>query len=102
MTVLLLYFQVTVSVTASFSYTTGESATETKSDQIRVTVQVLPRSKKTAVITATRYVVDVPYSATVIPEFHDGTTGAPYTFEGIYRGTQVNDIQVIFKPDVPL
>ena len=94
--------QVTVSVSTSFSYTTGQSASETTTDSIRAGVEVLLQSLKAAIVTSTHYVLDVPYTATVTPEFTDGTNGMPYTFTGVYRGVQLNDIQVVYEADVPL
>ena len=94
--------QVTVSVTTSFSYTTGQSASETTTDSIRADVEVLPQSMKTATVTSNRYVLDVPYTATVTPEFTDGTNGMPYTFTGVYKGVQLNDIRVVYEADVPI
>ena len=91
-----------MSVTSSFSYTTGESASETTIDTITAGVEVLPLSSISAVITSNRYVLDVPYTATVTPEFTDGTVGSPYTFTGVYEGVQVNDIRVIYEANVPL
>ena len=94
--------QVAVSVTTSFSYTTGQSASETTTDSIRADVEVLPQSMKTATVTSNRYVLDVPYTATVTPEFTDGTNGIPYTFTGVYKGVQLNDIRVMYEADVPI
>ena len=64
--------QVTYSVTTSFSYETGGSATETRTDTTEDDIEVPPRSKIQAVIRSNRYTVDVPYTATVTPEFPDG------------------------------
>lgn len=61
-----------------------------------------PRSRKEVIITSTRSVIDVPYIATVIPEFFDGTTGTPYVYSGTFEGVPVNNIKVVYEDDAPL
>ena len=80
------YSQVSISVTTSFSYETGGSATETSTDTTQVMIEVPPRSQIQAIIRSNRYTVDVPYTATVTPEFTDGANGTPYSFSGVYSG----------------
>ena len=94
--------QVKFSVKAKYETTTGETVTKTKQDQIRATVSILPKSSKTAVVTATRYVVDVPFTATLVAEYYDGTKSRPQTYKGKYKGVQVSDVHVLYNPDVPL
>ena len=53
----------------------GGSATETTSDTVNVAVAVQPRSQKVVSITSTKSEMDVPYTATVIPQYFDGTKG---------------------------
>ena len=76
--------------------------TKTKQDQIRATVSILPKSSKTAVVTATRYVVDVPFTATLVAEYYDGTERCPETYKGKYKGVEVSDVHVVYNSDVPL
>ena len=92
----------TVSTTASYSYTTGESSTQSYTDVINAEILVQPMSSKSATVTSNRYVIDVPYTATVTPEYTDGTIGSSYTYNGVYRGVQINDIEVIYDEDVPI
>jgi uncharacterized protein YwlG (UPF0340 family) len=91
-----------VSTTATYSYTTEESASETTADSISADIVVQPHSSKAVIIVSNRYVMDVPYTAVVTPEYADGTTGSSYTFSGVYEGVQVNEIRVTFGADVPL
>ena len=91
-----------MSTTASYSYTTGESTTETHTDSINTDIIVQPRSSKSAIITSNRYVMDVPYTAVVTPVYTDGSTGSSYTYKGVYKGVQVNDVDVIYEADMPL
>ena len=93
-----------MSTTASYSYTTGEleSTTETHTDSREANITVQPHSSKTAIITSSRYVMDVPYTAIVTPEYTNGTIGTTYTYKGIYKGVKVNDIDVIYEADVPI
>ena len=94
--------QVTTTVTASFSYTTGGTSEQTVEDSISAGIEVLPRSQKAAIVTARRYVVDVPYTATLTPIHLDDTKGTPYRYSGVYEGVQVNDFTVIYEADIPL
>ena len=94
--------QATVSTTATYSYTTEESASETTTDSISADITVQPHSSTAVTIVSNRYVMDVPYTANVTPEYADGTTGSSYTFSGVYEGVQVNKIHVTFGADVPL
>lgn len=94
--------QTTYSVKASFSYTTGGTASETTSDTIQVGVSVLPQSVKSATVTSNRYTIDVPFEATVTPVFPDESEGTPYRFTGLYEGVQMSDVTVVYGPDIPV
>ena len=96
------HVQVTTSITAKYEYTTGGSRKETKTDSTTAKIQVQPGSSIVATVAAKRYTMDVPFRATVIPEFTDGSTGAAFTYEGVYEGVQVNDVTVTYGPDVPI
>ena len=99
---LLFHLQVTTSVTAKYSYTTGGSHKETKTDSTTAKIRVQPRSSVVATITSKRYTMDVPFRATVTPQFTDGSYGAAFTYEGVFEGVQVNDVTVTYSPDVPI
>ena len=94
--------QTTISTAATFSYTTEESATNTTTDSISADIVVQPHSSKAVIIVSNRYVMDVPYTANVTPEYADGTRGSPYTYSGVFEGVQVNKVHVTFGADVPL
>ena len=97
-----MYIQTTVSTTAMYSYTTEESASKTTSDSIAAVITVQPHSSKSVVVVSNRYVMDVPYTARVTPEYADGSRGSSYTFNGVYKGVQVNKVGLTYGPDVPL
>ena len=65
-------------------------------------MEVKPRSQKEVIITANRYTADIPYTATLTTIFKDGTRSIQSDYKGTYRGVQVNHVQVIFEPDVPI
>jgi adenosyl cobinamide kinase/adenosyl cobinamide phosphate guanylyltransferase len=94
--------QVTVSVTASYSHEWGGSETEARTDTISAQIEVQPKSQKTVVIVGNRYTMDVPYSATLITEYVDGTRAVRNNYRGVYKGVQVNDVQVVYEEDIPL
>jgi len=94
--------EVTVSVSASYEHEWGGSTAETFTDTIEVEVAVQPRSQKEAVIVGNRYTTDIPYTATLITEYEDGSRGVRNNYKGVFRGVQVNEIRVIYEADVPL
>ncbi|KAJ8042094.1 Natterin-3 [Holothuria leucospilota] len=94
--------EVTVSVAASFSQEWGSSSTKTFSDTIEIEVTVKPHSQKAAVVVGNRYTMDIPYTATLITEYEDGSRGVRNNFKGVFRGVQVNEIRVVYEADVPL
>ncbi|KAJ8042166.1 Natterin-3 [Holothuria leucospilota] len=93
---------VTVSTTASFSHEWGGSTTKSYTDSVSVQVSVQPRSQKSAVIVGNRYTMDIPYTATLITEYEDGSRGVRNNYRGVFRGVQVNEIRVVYEADVPL
>ena len=52
-------------------------------------------------VRAKRYKADVPFKATVIKKFYDGTEGH-FTMTGVYKGVQVNNAFVTWSRDEPL
>lgn len=46
--------------------------------------------------------MDVPYTATLITEYEDGSRGVRNNYRGVFRGVQVNEIRVVYEADVPL
>ncbi|PIK38388.1 conserved uncharacterized protein [Apostichopus japonicus] len=94
--------QVSLSVTASYSHEWGGSTTVTKTDSVGVQVEVQRCSSKSAIITGTRYSIDVPYVARLITVYEDGTQGIRDNYHGIFRGVEVNEIRVQYEPDIPI
>lgn len=94
--------EVTVSASTSMSQDWGGATSETTTDTIAVEISVQPRSSKIAEIVGNRYTMDLPYTATLITHYTDGTTGTRGEFQGVFRGVEVNDIRVIYHADVPL
>ncbi|PIK55310.1 hypothetical protein BSL78_07782 [Apostichopus japonicus] len=93
---------VTVSTTASYSHEWGGAETKSHSDTISVQTTVQPRSSKAAIIVGNRYTADVPYEATLITVYDDGSRSTNSHFRGVYRGVQVNEIRVTYEADIPL
>lgn len=91
-----------MSSTASYEYEWGGEVRETTTDSIEVEITVQVKSSKIAEIVGNRYTIDVPYTATLITNYADGTSGKRYDLEGVFHGVQVNDVRVIFHEDVPL
>lgn len=77
----------------------GESYTESKSDSIEVQITVQPKSKKSATVQSTRYVMDLPYTATLKTEYIDGSTVTDEDYSGVYEGAHIDEIYVIIGPD---
>ncbi|XP_071814564.1 uncharacterized protein [Apostichopus japonicus] len=94
--------KVSLSVTASYSHEWGGSTTVTKTDSVGVQVEVQRCSSKSAIITGTRYSIDVPYVARLITVYEDGTQGIRDNYHGIFRGVEVNEIRVQYEPDIPI
>ncbi|PIK38389.1 hypothetical protein BSL78_24774 [Apostichopus japonicus] len=94
--------KVSLSVRASYSHEWGGSTTVTKTDSVGVEVEVQRCSSKSAIITGTRYSIDVPYVARLITIYEDGTQGIRDNYHGIFRGVEVNEIRVQYEPDIPL
>lgn len=76
------------------------ATTETKTGEIEVEITLQFKSSKITEIVGTRYTKDLPYTATLIAHYTDGTTGNRGDFEGI--GVEDNDIRVIYHEDIQL
>ncbi len=98
----MIYLQETISVTQTTTLSWGESITTSHTDTISAEITVQPGSQKTATIVSTRYVADVPYTATLITFYADGTRGTRNNYEGVYRGAQIDEVRVVLDEDVPL
>ncbi len=99
---LLHLYQGSVTTTYSTSTTTGESTTVSQSDTIDAQITVQPQSQKTVTVVTNRYVADVPYTATLITEYVDGTRTVQYDYSGVYRGAQISEVRVTIEADVSL
>ncbi|KAL5272547.1 hypothetical protein ACHWQZ_G000674 [Mnemiopsis leidyi] len=84
----------TISAEATSEFTSGDETTTTLDDTISATINLEPKSKVTAVITATKYKADIPYTATVKKIYFDGSQ-AFATISGVYKGTTVSEAKVV-------
>ena len=91
-----------MSYTVSTEQTWGESITQSKTDTAEVQITVQPMSQKTATVVSNRYIADLPYTATLITHYKDGTFGTRSNFRGVYRGAHIDQIRVVIENDVPL
>ncbi len=82
--------------------TTGKSVTESHSDTFEVEVPVQPNSQKTVTVVSNRYVADVPYTATLVTEYADGTRTVRYDYKGVYHGANIAEVRAVVEKDVPL
>ncbi len=82
--------------------TTGKSVTESHSDTFQIEVPVQPQSQKTVVVMSSRYVADVPYTATLVTEYADGTRTVRNNYKGVYRGVNIAEVRAVVEKDVPL
>ncbi len=85
----------TVSVTTTSTFQTSTTKTTTASDSVKAIITLPPRSKTTAVITASEYKADIPFTATVKKIYFDGTEGYG-TVSGVYKGVDVSEARVTF------
>ena len=65
-------------------------------------MSVQPKSHKTATLVATRYVADIPYEATLITIYADGTRGVRNRYKGVYRGATVAEVRAVIGEDIPI
>jgi len=85
----------TVSVSATSTFGTGSTKSETTSDSIAAWINVKAKSKINAVITGTEYKSDIPFTATITKVYYDETRGTAQ-ITGVYKGVAVSDIKVIY------
>ncbi len=86
---------------SSYSYTWGGTVEEEKTDKATMTMEVPGRSQMTGTVAGKRYTVDVPYTATLVVEYYDGTK-ATSVINGVYRGVTVAEIEIQYSPATPL
>ena len=98
----IIFSQVTLSVTTTSTQSWGESITTSKTDTIEVEITVQPMSQKTATVVSTRYTADIPYTATLITVYADGTKGVRENYTGVYRGAHIDEVRVVLDEDIPL
>jgi len=91
----LISHKTTVSVTATSTFTTGQTTTKTHSDSITAFIELPPKSQSTAVITGTEYKADIPYTATIKKVYYDGSFGYA-TISGVYKGVAISERTVTY------
>jgi hypothetical protein len=91
----LISHKTTISVTATSTFTTGQTTTKTHSDSITAYIELPPKSQATAVITGTEYKADIPYTATIKKIYYDGSFGYG-TISGVYKGVAISERTVTF------
>lgn len=91
-----------MSVTTSFSYEWGGSTSKSYEDTITAHVTVQPHQERQVVIVCNHFTTDVPYTATLVTEYMDGSTSITNNYRGVYTGVQVRDIRVHYEPGVPI
>jgi len=93
--------KVEVSVEASYSYTWGETKSTTKVVGQTVSANIPANRQMKVTFVAQRASMDVPYSATFVTEFSNGTKKEEY-ITGVYKGVCVSALTVEYGKDVPL
>ena len=78
----------------TYSFTSGTSDTEQKTESWSVSVQVGPNSSTKVEAVVTEATIDVPYSASLTKFKSDGTKEVLTNQSGIYRGVNVSNFQV--------
>ena len=68
-----------------------------KTDKAVMTMTVPGHSQMTGTVAGKRYTIDVPYKATLIKEYYDGTR-ATSDINGVYKGVTVGEINVEYSP----
>lgn len=86
----------------SYSFNWGETQTTTKSEAIAASVKVQPKSQKSVIVSSNRYIMDVPYVATLTKEYYYGSKETINDFKGVYEGVQINQVHVVYGEDTPI
>ena len=89
---------ITASTSAGYSYTEGSSTSE--SHEFSVTagpISVPPMSKVSATLSGAVIKVDIPYTATLVTTFEDGTTQREH-IEGMYTDVETARFTVSYDP----
>ncbi|KAJ8042779.1 Natterin-4 [Holothuria leucospilota] len=76
--------------------------TTTFSDSVDVGITVQPCCTKAAEVSGWRYKMDVPYDATLVTYYADGTQGVREDYQGVFRGVEVSEIHIVYEPDIPI
>merc|ERR1712136_235107 len=82
-----------VSVSAGVSIT-GEAHHVTKTSSLEAKMKVPAKMQCEAQIVGTKRVMDIPYSATIIEIYDDGTEGRRRRIEGIFTDLETRDFRV--------
>jgi len=93
--------KVEISVEASYEYSWGTTKTTTRVIGQTVSASI-PAGKQMKVnFVAQRATLDVPYSATFVTEFTNGTKKSEY-ITGVYKGVSVTGLSVEYGQDEPV
>jgi len=93
--------KVEVSVEASYSYTWGETKSTTKVIGQVVSANIPPNRQMKVNFVAQKANLDVPYSATFVTEFSNGTKKEEI-INGVYKGVCVSGLTVEYGKDTPI
>ena len=92
-----------MSASATYEYQTGGSQTQQTTHSIEVPVIVKPESKKRVSIISHTVIANVPYTATMVKVYLDGTRSTPIqNFPGVYETVDSSTIEVIYGEDVAI
>jgi len=88
-----------ISETTSFKSTTtfsaGETWETTRADDFTADITIPKHSKIVVILTTKQLAADIPYTATIIKTYYDGTKSPPVKVDGVYRG--VNQLEVDYS-----
>lgn len=83
--------QLTTSIEAGFSTTMGSTISETKSDEIQLDINAGPRLSCEVTISGTQMNIDVPYTATLVTIFDNGSEKRE-NIDGIFSGVETDKV----------
>merc|ERR1712136_144666 len=92
---------VTASLEVGYETRTGEAHHVTKTSSLEAKMKVPAKMQCEAQIVGTKRVMDIPYSATIIEIYDDGTEGRRRRIEGIFTDLETRDFRVIYKECTP-
>lgn len=86
----------TASIEAGFESSMGEVTTEAHSDSIEAGMEVDPGQQCEMVVVGSVMNIDVPYSATLLTIYDDGSVEREGT-EGIFSGVETSQFRIQYK-----